>query len=357
MADAQKGMSKGEMKRLLRISQQDPVSCAVGLSKDGSAGLMVLDKLKQPRALEKVLLGDEPDAKNIRWGTASVDPENTKLVRLTLNRAASGLARKLIKTLKGTGVSKVQIGLDDGTVLESHEEAEEEQDADEPGAGSEPAQEQEQAAAQPDAPSREGLTAQLEALVKRIRDAEESVQGKLTAFARAAGVAIKSGDLAEAAKALEGADSLTNGPAPQAAAPPQQPDPSAGAAVRVAKGLLVWNGTRGYVEQQIRKLEDAIITQSEAERDFDAIRANVGKINVIMERLDDSLSEKLDALRGSQDPAEKNRITEEARKIIAAYQSYVATDELIADIDDNGFVPLDVKARLTAALDAVQKIV
>ncbi len=127
----------------------------------------------------------------------------------------------------------------------------------------------------------------------------------------------------------------------------------AGAAVRVAQGLLVWNSTRSHVGQQIAKLQQAILAQIPDDPDFEEVKANLGNLEELLEWLDDSLSGKLNELRGTSDPERKAAISAEARAIVEGYQKRVAIDELINEIDDNGFVALDIKPRVTAALAEV----
>jgi len=124
-------MDVAEMKRLLTKSKSEPVNAAVGL--DGKNAVMMLHKMKQPKAVSKELEGKFKGLKNPRWGTAFVDiDDDPKLVILTLNKTASGMGNKLKKTLKGTGFSKVRIKLEDGTIDEDvgeEDEEEEENDA------------------------------------------------------------------------------------------------------------------------------------------------------------------------------------------------------------------------------------
>jgi hypothetical protein len=126
-----------------------------------------------------------------------------------------------------------------------------------------------------------------------------------------------------------------------------------GAAVRVAKGLLLWNATRSRLEQQLKQLQQAILDQSKDEADYDDIKANVGAVEVVLERLDDRLSAKLDQLKATTDAGEKVRLSEEARQVVTDYQGYVASDPLMQDLDDNGFIPMDSKAKIEAALAAI----
>lgn len=116
------GMEKADLKRLLQSAREEPVQVAFALGGDGKA-IVQLDKRKPGRALEKALKDDAPDSKNHRWGTAMVDPDDPKLIKFMVNKAGGGMARKLVVALKGTGFSKVQIVLEDGSAVEMHEEA------------------------------------------------------------------------------------------------------------------------------------------------------------------------------------------------------------------------------------------
>lgn len=116
------GSEKGEIKRLLRLSQGgDPIFMALALDANGKAIIRV-DRRRQPRALEKELKEADPDSRNHRFGTMSADPAKPKTVQFKVNKAASGLARKLVVALKGTGYNKVEISSDDGGPPEIHTE-------------------------------------------------------------------------------------------------------------------------------------------------------------------------------------------------------------------------------------------
>lgn len=118
------GMGKPDLKRMLRLAREEPVQVAFALGGDGKA-IVQLDKSKPGRALEKALKNDAPDSKNHRWGTAMVDPDDPKRVRFMVNKGGGGMARKLTIALKGTGFSKVQIVLEDGSAVEAHEDEDE----------------------------------------------------------------------------------------------------------------------------------------------------------------------------------------------------------------------------------------
>ena len=125
-APPETGMEKAEMKQLLNKAAPDnPINCAFAQGKDQAVALLMMHKTKNPKACEKMLSEAFSDAKNARWGTAIVDPEdNASKVKFIINKAVSGMAKRLVKTLKGTGYNRVEIMLEDGTVVEGANEEE-----------------------------------------------------------------------------------------------------------------------------------------------------------------------------------------------------------------------------------------
>ncbi len=130
-----------------------------------------------------------------------------------------------------------------------------------------------------------------------------------------------------------------------------------GAVVRLAKGMLLWNQTRSSVSQQVKTLQQAILKAAANVPEFDEIQSNIGNLEEILEILDDRLTVKLNELRGTTDAAEKQKLSEDARQIVAEYQTYAASDELMNDIDDNGFIPLTIKSQVITALDEVMSMI
>jgi hypothetical protein len=122
------------------------------------------------------------------------------------------------------------------------------------------------------------------------------------------------------------------------------------AGVRLTEALMTWNRTRSYVGQQITKLQQEILAQTQDEEDFDEISANVGILEDLLDLLDDSLSAKLSEVRAAADPAAKATLSEQAKDIVVGFQKKVAADPLMNRIDDNGFVDLDIKPTVNAAL-------
>ena len=125
MPDPQTGMDRAEMKRFLIKSKQEPVYCALGVGDDKSMALLLLSPHRSAKALQGDLQKQFPSAFNTRFGTAVVDTEDDPtLVKFMLNKPVTSMARRLVKTLKGTGFRKVQILLEDGSPVEGAAEEE-----------------------------------------------------------------------------------------------------------------------------------------------------------------------------------------------------------------------------------------
>jgi hypothetical protein len=120
MADSAIGMEREDLKRLLLRSKKEPVNCAVAAStEDKTVALILLDKVKAPKAVSVILDKQHPKNTSLRWGTASVDTDDDpKLVVFKLHKNVMGMAKKLKKSLKGTGFTKVRIEFEDGTPAE-----------------------------------------------------------------------------------------------------------------------------------------------------------------------------------------------------------------------------------------------
>lgn len=98
----------------------DPVHLAFAATADGKA-ILYMDRRRQPRTLEKALRADAADARNHRFGTMAIDPQQPGVARVVVNRPASGMARKLALALKDCGVKRVELLLEDGTSIDSAE--------------------------------------------------------------------------------------------------------------------------------------------------------------------------------------------------------------------------------------------
>jgi hypothetical protein len=120
------GMDKTEIRHILRLAGGEKLRAAVALSREGKA-VIVLDRHKPPRALERELKEDLPGSRLHRFGTLSVDEGDPRLARFVVNKASPGMARKLAIALRGTGLRRVEIGTEDGSEAEAAEDDEEEE--------------------------------------------------------------------------------------------------------------------------------------------------------------------------------------------------------------------------------------
>ena len=356
-AEVKTGMDKAEMKKLLVKSKQEPVNCAIGVGADAGFGLLLLHRIKQPRALMQELEKTFPDAKNPRYGTAMVDTdEDPKLVKFYLNKPVSGMARRLIKTLKGTGFSKARIMLEDGSDVEVAGEEEEEETA-----GAEGQEETASSAAPPPsppdaaAPDAASLTRELTDLVKRMMaviGADPSRKEALVGLAGAAQGGLKGGDLTAAAGGIAALRQALDAQ-PSAS----QPAPGGGA-VAYAKSRLAWLAARKKVESEIDRLRGEIIATYQA----DGIAAEIEKryrerVAPVLGTLDESLADKLDEATNATDAAQRAKLVEEAQAIMQRYETYLAGEKIIADLDSNPFVPLAIQQTISATLTALSKAV
>ncbi|HYZ63275.1 MAG TPA: hypothetical protein VE650_12545 [Acetobacteraceae bacterium] len=121
------GLDKMEIRHMLRIAGGEKLRAAVALTREGKA-IILLDRHKQPRALEREIKDQVPDSRLHRFGTFTADPDDKKLARFTLNRASPGMARKLMLALKGSGLRRVEIALEGEEVSEAAEDVDGDRD-------------------------------------------------------------------------------------------------------------------------------------------------------------------------------------------------------------------------------------
>jgi hypothetical protein len=142
-----------------------------------------------------------------------------------------------------------------------------------------------------------------------------------------------------------------SGQAGPAATPPGSPSGT----VAFTKTRLAWDTTRKKVQAELRKLEQAILAQCAAFPDAKEIAEGARNLYRILDYLDERLIDKLDEMLNAQSPADSRRLHAEAREIVDEYIDYVKSEELFADIDDNGFVPVAITSALNAALGAMAR--
>ena len=233
------GMPKAEMRKLLTRSKEEPVSCAIGLGDDQAYGLLMMHRIKNGKACEKILKDTFPSAKNTRFGTAFVDvDDNPKLVKIILNRAVTGMAKRLTRTLKGTGFNKVIIVPEDGSTVEAHEDVEdgapEGAEAGAPAPGAPPPPPPRPAAGMTPEEKAAKISelqqalATFAAMIPKAAGTDDARKATLLKLATDVNVNIKTGNLACATNFLDQLRiALAATPAPQASIPQPLPRPAA----------------------------------------------------------------------------------------------------------------------------------
>jgi len=356
-AEVKTGMEKPDMKRLLMKSKEEPVNCAFGQGDDNTMALLMLDKVKQPKAVEKELTKEFPNAKNTRWGTAAVDTEvDPKLVRFIINKPVSSMARKLVKTLKGTGYTKVELLLEDGSPIEAYTEQEEGQPA---AVAGEPPPPPGPAEAKPDPAALARALAELIKRIPAVLAVTPGLKDQLSKLATDANVNLKTNNLVYAATHIESLrralDNAPQGPAP---APSAQPASPAAGAVAYGKSRLAWLAARKKVEGDIEKLRGEIVATYKADGIADKLDAAYrSRVAPVLSTLDESLADKLDEATNATDPAKRAALVQDARAILQRYQQFLASDDTINELDTNPFVPLQIRATIAGTLDTLSKAV
>jgi hypothetical protein len=355
MADVNTGMEKPDMKRLLMKSKQEPVNCAIGQGDDATIALLLLDKVKAPKSVEKDLAKQFPSARNTRWGTAHVDLElDPKEVRFTVNKPAPGIARKLVKTVKGTGFTKVVIVLeDDGSILEQAGEEEAPATtaaAPQPAPAAAPAPPQDNAAA---------LGQALAELIKRIPAAAPALKARLAQLATEANTNLKAGKLPEAAASITALRQAFDSFSQPATPPAPPPAPAAGGGqTAYAKSRQAWLAARKKIETDLEKLRSEIVATYQEDGSAPELDKRYrDRVAPLLATFDERLADKLGEATTATDPAQHSKLVAEARGIIGEYQTYLDGEPLIGDLDANPFVPLTIKATIGATLAAVSKAV
>jgi hypothetical protein len=375
-AKVETGMEKNEMKlELGKGTPEKPVNCAFGGHPDQKTfAVLMVDKVKGSKAVLKDLVTKFKDASSPRYGVAFVDVEDTKLVKFRINTTVSGAAKKLVKTLKGTSFKKVEILLDDGTVVDSHTEEDEEegveaQDSEDP--EKQPTTETSENEPEPvtattgGAPPRPpaqpqqkpefdkaALTQEWNELVKRLPEAigkAPLLKEQLGKYATDAQINLKTNNLAYA---KVGIDQLRR------ALDAVKAGATGAGKETLEKSSKLWHATRDKLQSEIEKLRGEILTTYEKSGMADQLDAAYqNRVSAVFDMLDDSLSDKLDAAAKLIDPAPRAQLVAEAKTMIQNHKTFVASDETITELDANPFVPLQLRATATGMLAALEKAV
>jgi len=267
------------------------------------------------------------------------------------------MAKRLIKTLKGTGFSKVKILLaDDETELEGYEEEDELQSA---GIGQRPTESEggeqegvEETSQTPplDAASLQRALAELIPKIPQAAGGDAARLDKLKQLAGAAMGALKSGNLPDAATGIETLRTAIEEVQPTTA-------PSGGP-VAYGKSRLAWLAVRKKIESDINALGTEIVAYyKDRPVTIDLEARYREKVMPVLETLDERLADTLDAAVSQSDATKRADLVKEAKTIIFDYLSFVSSNDVIKQIDQNPFVPLAIQKSLVTTLSTIAAVV
>lgn len=271
---------------------------------------------------------------------------------------AAGLAKKIAAALLAQTELrlKVRVRGADGAEDEDGEDDGAQATAD-AGAAAAPAEAPAAAAPEPDGGP--AFNARLAALLPKIKAAATAghpAAGDAKLKASEAGTAARGRDFVAAQALLDELEQLLAAPAGTAAAaapaaaaqPPRQLAP----AVVYTQSRLAWGATRKKVQAELQKLEQAIVAEYQG-IEVPELSKGVRKLDTVLELFDESLQDALDDALNAADPAAKAQHHDRARDIIARYRGYLDSDPLVQELDGNPFVPVAVRATLSASLQTL----
>jgi hypothetical protein len=331
-----------KMKPLLALSKKEPVQAAIGLTSDGD-GLILLDKKAKPKKVLSMLKQAAGKAKmnlnssSLRFGRAEVDTDyDAGCIRFFVNKEAPGMMRvKLIEVAKRIPYQKVELNVDPSLENEPEEEAE--------GQEANPAQ---NAVQQPDA---DALKQRLTGLAQRIGSVigtNPNLRNELLNLAKQAQTTLAALDLTGALNAIEQLQRALDGATAQG-----QTTGAAGSTTQYAKARLAWLAVRKQLVADIDKLRDAMLQHYEnANIAGDLNRSYSQKVEPILNTLDEALADALDDATNAGDAQKRAEAVSYAKDLIKSYQNFVATEEIIQNLDNNPFAPLTISATLTKTL-------
>lgn len=126
----------------------------------------------------------------------------------------------------------------------------------------------------------------------------------------------------------------------------------------LAKAPEMWRGTRDLLQFNVDALRRAVEEQLADEGDDYAarIKAQLGQLDRVFQRLDRRLSDSLAKARDAGSDEERNGELGISRAIVADYLSYVKSEPLIRHLDANPFgVATNLEVTLTSSLQQLAK--
>ena len=125
-------------------------------------------------------------------------------------------------------------------------------------------------------------------------------------------------------------------------------------AVAFGKSRLIWLSTRKKMESDIETILSKILEHYKDHPIGPQIeQAYRSKTGPLLERLDESLADRLDEAVNATDPAIRANLVGQAKELIVRYQKTVESEPTLAQLDTNPFVPVALVKTLTTTLNAL----
>jgi hypothetical protein len=328
---------------LRRLRSSGEMNFGFVLGKRAEQHRIALHKSKSAKALGS-MLAKETGIHQMTWGIARSSEERAGEMVLELEgRQLPGIGKKggrMLKKFKPLPFTKLVLMVDGQEVGDLDDP--EDTDTDD---------------AELDAAA---MTRALAELARRIQGvADPALKGNLARMATQANALLRSNNLPEAEERIDelrtaldqagvsanggnGATEAVGGSSPAA----------------FTKSRQIWIAARKRVEDELEKLRVEIVATYQADGIADDLEARYRtRVAGILTTLDESLSEKLNEVAGATDISQRSKLIGEARGIMERYQSYMASEPLIADLDNNPFVPLAIRQTVSTTLSALENVV
>ncbi len=190
-------------------------------------------------------------------------------------------------------------------------------------------------------------------LQARVEAAQHSAAGDPKAIARAFDLAKSQADAGDFDSAVATAKTAVRLLKTAASIPTEMPTEAQLNTVSYAKSLLNWVETRHRLQAQLDKLRMAIKLQTEGVEGLEDIAQNTSVLFDYLDELDTSLETTLEALSETPDGTIREKLKDDAIKVIGTYRTTLDTDFFKA-VDDNGFTKTTIRSTAIDALNTVE---
>jgi len=341
-------------KGLKRLRSGGEMNFGLVLGKKAEDHRLALHKSKSPKALAS-MVAKETGLHAFTFGTAVPDEEKPMTLRLNLEgRQLPGLKKKgerMLKKFKPQPFQHVILMLDGKEVEDLADPDDTDVDEADEAQGTAPGYD---AAA---------LKRELAGLIVRVQGLQDpALKGDLARLASQANAGLNGNNLGAAATAIDKLREALDGAANGQGTANGQGGANGGQATTnteaYTKSRDIWLATRKRVESEIEKLRSQIVAtyqQDGIAGELDRLYGS--KVAPVLTSLDESLAAKLDEAAKEADPTRRTQLVAEARDIITRYQTYVAGDQTIPQLDKNPFVELSIQQTVTQTLSALVRTV